>query len=321
MFAIHHRRRFLETTLASGAMATLGNLERLGRLPAVSAAEAQADNEDESVDVQPTADAPPDEKPEVKRRLDAMAARVGGIRAWREKKGERQVLESHPEPLFRLIDATRDHPDGTLWAWPRKGRPAAMLTLSLLGGSQRWLFEFVSFTSDPVGAKFGVSREWACRRPGWDPRSFTEGPHPGNSPRERLRQMRALARRFRAFGTLPPETREEQRLLPQPVLRYSDADAGQLDGAIFLFCHGTNPEVLLVIEAHQESGQEAVWQYALARNTIAELAVDLDGKQVWTRPLISFGDARPDNPYCIAVDSLNADEDALMNNYAARKRD
>lgn len=44
MFATNSRRRFLETTLASGALASLGDLAFLGRLPAVSAAEAQPDS-------------------------------------------------------------------------------------------------------------------------------------------------------------------------------------------------------------------------------------------------------------------------------------
>lgn len=44
MFARNSRRRFLETTLASGALATLGDLEFLGRLPVVTAAEAQPDS-------------------------------------------------------------------------------------------------------------------------------------------------------------------------------------------------------------------------------------------------------------------------------------
>ena len=273
---------------------------------------SQPDDDEKPADGQEAANVAADEKPETKRRLDAMAARAGSIRVWRGKDDQRQSLKNHPEPVFRLIDSTRGHPDGTLWAWPRQGRSAAMLTLSMSGDSQRWLFEFVSFAADPVGAKFSISGAWECRRPGWEPRSFTEAPPPGESPRERLRQMRALARRFRVVGSLPPETREELRLLPQPVLRYSDAEAGQLDGAVFLFCHGTNPETLLVIEAHQEGKKTAIWQYGLARNSIAELVVELDGKQVWTQPLIGFGDARPDSRYCIAVDSLNADELTLL---------
>lgn len=254
------------------------------------------------------------EKPEVKRRLEAMAVRVGGIHAWREKEGERVALDRHQEALFRLTDSTREQPDGTLWAWPSHGRPAALLTLTILSNSQppRWLHEFVSFSPHAVGAKFGISGEWASRRPGWEPLSFAESARPADSARERLRQMRLLARRFKAVESLPPMPREELRLLPQPALRYSDVDAGQLDGAIFLFCHGTNPEVLLVIEAHQKGDEPAAWQYAFARNTIAALTVDLDGKEVWTQPLISFGNASPDSPYCIAVQPMTADELRLV---------
>jgi hypothetical protein len=57
-----------------------------------------------------------------------------------------------------------------------------------------------------------------------------------------------------------------------------------VDGACFLFVHGTNPEVLLLIEAQEREIGSATWRHALAPLARAELAVQLDQKDVWTRP-------------------------------------
>ena len=89
---------------------------------------------------------------------------------------------------------------------------------------------------------------------------------------------------------------------------YPETDANQLDGAIFTFCHGTNPEVLLVIEARQEPEKTPFWQFGFARNTIAELRVDLDGKEVWTQPYIRFADAGPSDPFFLATDGFGPSE-------------
>jgi hypothetical protein len=268
-------------------------------------ATAQADG-----DANANQDSQGKETSEGKRRLDIMAKRVAKIRAWKKQGGgDRLPLDGHEQPIFRLMDPTRDYPDGTVWAWPAQGRPAALLTLSVFdNGSVNWLYEFVSFSAGPVGADFGGGVGWSSQRPGWEPLEFSDAPTPADSARGRLRQMRALAGRFEAVELLPPPERFQLRLLPQPMLRYSDPAAGQLDGAIFSLCHGTNPEVLLVIEAAQGAEGAARYQYALAPNTIAELEVKLDGKQVWTRPYIRFGDATAEGPYHIAVLPPSAEE-------------
>ena len=82
--------------------------------------------------------------------------------------------------------------------------------------------------------------------------------------------MKELARRFKAFEFFQPRgsdslERYELRLLPQPIHRYADASAGLLDGALFVIAYGTNPEVVLVIEANGKEKTQPVWTFALAR--------------------------------------------------------
>jgi hypothetical protein len=104
-------------------------------------------------------------------------------------------------------------------------------------------------------------------------------------------------RRFAAHQFWDPNnTRSELRLLVQPVHRYQDDDALVLDGAVFVLAHGTNPEVLLQIEAVSVKGGP-LWKYSLVRLGSAEMHVELDGREVWTVPRTPGVVGRPDDPY------------------------
>jgi hypothetical protein len=72
-------------------------------------------------------------------------------------------------------------------------------------------------------------------------------------------------------------------MLAQPIHRYRDPLAGLLDGAMFIFAHGTNPEIVLLIEAAGQDAAAAAWQYGVARLGSAELHVSLDSREVWTQ--------------------------------------
>ncbi|HVW38265.1 MAG TPA: hypothetical protein VHB99_13210, partial [Pirellulales bacterium] len=79
--------------------------------------------------------------------------------------------------------------------------------------------------------------------------------------------------------------REELRLLPRPLYRYEtdrhEAAGGDvLDGAVFAFVMGTDPESLLLIESTKQ-GDAAKWQYAFVRRTSGELEGRHRGQVVW----------------------------------------
>ena len=76
----------------------------------------------------------------------------------------------------------------------------------------------------------------------------------------------------------------ELRLLPQPLYRYelTDKDSPVVDGAVFVYVWtmGTDPEVLLVIEARRtESGVR--WHFAPASFTNREAWVNDQDREVW----------------------------------------
>jgi hypothetical protein len=60
-----------------------------------------------------------------------------------------------------------------------------------------------------------------------------------------------------------------------------DPDPNLLDGALFAYVLGTDPEVVLVLEA-VGTAENAAWQYAFARATSGGLEVKLGDEVVWT---------------------------------------
>jgi hypothetical protein len=72
--------------------------------------------------------------------------------------------------------------------------------------------------------------------------------------------------------------------MPQPVYRYEEADE-KVDGGMFVFAQGTNPEAVLLLEAFGE-GKKG-WRFGFAPSTTYELTARLGGDEgpvVWSKP-------------------------------------
>lgn len=191
------------------------------------------------------------------------------------------------EPLLRWNDPTRMFSDASLWAWGAPGRPAALLALELYPHSEAgadfvpsWAYEFVSLDDGPlrVRGEGGLTR-WAPGRPGVTFRDVPGAPGPADSAAGRQAQMGELVKRFTSAEH--PGGDVTLRLMPRPICRYSDPAAGQLDGAVYVFATGTNPEVLILLEAQGRGSEGPTWRYAVARVTAAPYEVFFDRREVW----------------------------------------
>lgn len=204
----------------------------------------------------------------------------------------REKLGRVPDPVYRFVDPARRMSDGTVWAWGRTGRPAAILTVApetTPAGEQRWLGEMTSLAPCPLAASVPGNGFWAPEPRGLDLQAMPRAQSPAGDEAARLRQIKDLVRRFKAYEFVEPgaeakPARYELRLLGQPILRYADPKSGLIDGTMFFFVYGTNPEIVLLVEARGEGSSEPVWSYGLARVAGAELHVELDGKSVWQQP-------------------------------------
>ena len=198
--------------------------------------------------------------------------------------------------VHQFKDVERNHFLGTVWAWGRVGRPIAMLELYTDGKRDRYDHAFVSTTTQTFTAKRKGKLLWTPKIAGVSPKTIPKAPQPATKKDQRLAQMKKIARRFKAHEFWDPNnTRYDLRLLTRPIHRYSDPKSGMLDGGVFIFTHGTNPEIFLFVEALSKDGKPTTWQYAAARTANAEVHVELDGRDVWHKA--RTGRIRSTDPY------------------------
>lgn len=212
------------------------------------------------------------------------------------EKGDEVAAVRSDEPIQRWTDPTREFSDGGMWVWRAGGRPVAVVGIELY---QYWSLEFVSLAPNlargeypPAGAK------WTPSKPGAVFHEIAGAPEPDKSESVRLRQMRALAHRFTAMERWADKGQFALRLLPHPIDRYATPASGTTDGGVFVLAHGTNPEVLLLIEAHERAKGPARWKFAAAHLSHAEVTLKLDGKDVLALPNKDAGPRiAPSDPY------------------------
>jgi hypothetical protein len=232
-------------------------------------------------------DSTPADDNEAAERLQFMVDSAGKYRVT-SADGEATRLELHPEPLLRFSNTVSGVPDGILVLWKIGSRPAAIAQVFLIKEGL-WIHEGQSIAPVPLQFELNGEVKWAPREAAPAPQPLDGAPAPAGSPVPRLRQMRRLAERFTGtddFKISPTDAeaeRNELRMLPTPVYRYESVEDGVVDGAVFAFVHGTDPEMLLVLEA-QDDGSGAQWQYSLAAMTCWAVQAQLDGEEVWTSP-------------------------------------
>lgn len=222
------------------------------------------------------------EPAKVDERMKVMRGAIDMFRVTSLEIKSESALKFSDRPLLRYNDQTREAGQGiqgvldaTVWRLGETGRPQAIVTLEIYqvrDGSPLLTYEFVSLTPH----KFQMRN---LRGPTWLPGStqlemaaLPDAPAPAGKARVRLIQMRDLARRFTAQEKLGPQ-KIDCRLLSQPIDRYDDAAAGIVDGAVFVFANGTNPEMGLLIECSDKQ-----WSYGIFRLAAAVLFVQLDDK-------------------------------------------
>jgi len=193
----------------------------------------------------------------------------------------RPPLGPSAEPVFRYNEAARGFLDGTIWTFGDRGRPLAMLKAEIHENGV--VYGLVSLAPETISASGINGWRWSSTRIGLKLEPIPRAPTPAATGRERLLQMKALARRFSAIeDDGPTHGKFTLRLLPTPIHHYTDAASDHLDGAIFGFATGTNPDLLLVIESTQAPGiSSPSWSYGFARIGGADLSGRLDGAITW----------------------------------------
>jgi hypothetical protein len=223
------------------------------------------------------------------------------------RKQQAQRLELKPEPVLFWSNPIRPgETNGSVFVWTYEGRSALVGTIfsHLVRGSadQKVIaHEFQSLTGEPLeGSRPAAPGTWSLAGGGLQARPIPGAPPPATTAAGRLPQMRNLAREFSATTSLEG-VEQELRLLPQPIHRNEKSVGDVLDGALFTFVTGTDPELMLVIEARPAaSGEAPVWHYTAGRFTDLTLNLRHKGVALWT-----FERGTTPDPYvCIRPETL-----------------
>ena len=116
---------------------------------------------------------------------------------------------------------------------------------------------------------------WTSRKNVLELRPLVDAAVPDESATRRLIQAKDIARRFSVSTETPNLAgRRQFRLMPHPIDRYSDPEAGLLDGLFFNFAFTNNPSMLLVLEAIADGNKERTWRFAIVRQGRDRRCVD-----------------------------------------------
>jgi hypothetical protein len=150
-------------------------------------------------------------------------------------------------------------------------------------------FEVQSLSAQPLIGILGQEQVWRSTRAGIEYRRVPDAPTPAASAPARLTQMRTISGAFATEQTdRDDDSKRQMRLLTQPVVRFASKPQGVIDGGMFAFVHGTDPEVLLMLEA-QETKTGPAWFYALARMNSTAFKVTYKDQEVWAVEVLPWG--------------------------------
>lgn len=189
-------------------------------------------------------------------------------------------------PCLRWNNPVSGTSDGILAIFGETGRPAVIAQFfKTKGGS--WVHEFAVTGTDEIEILRSGKLYWKPSEFVFAFQDVPDAPEPAKTPALRLPQMRRIAERFSVtdhHGFQESQiTPTRLRLLTTPLHRY-EKPGEILDGALFSFVMGTDPECNLLIEAQPPTGKDGPprYRYAFAPMSIYQLDAELDDKPVWT---------------------------------------
>lgn len=198
----------------------------------------------------------------------------------------KKALELKKEPIFEWLNPARIGQQGAVFLWLRDGRPAALACIfstphEKLPG-RRINHELHALDAEKLQVKRDGYNQWKPQA-GLARTALPDAGAPAGTRGARLLQMRRLAQEFTGHSVDRDGQRWELRLLSTPLYRYPEAKSGVVDGALFALMSsaGTDPEVLLLIEAKETDGKMR-WEYACGRFSDLELHVERKGKEVFS---------------------------------------
>jgi hypothetical protein len=197
---------------------------------------------------------------------------------------EGTALDTPTESVLRWTNPFAGRVYGNTYIWLQKGRPVAA------GCMFRYFEPYRSFNGELAtlsGTKLVAKRD---KKLVWQPKTEWKwhpvpgAPAPAATAAQRLLQMRVLAGEFAVeiLDTRNLIRGEEQtpRLLPKPLYRYNAEQTKTLDGGLYAFVVGTDPELLLLLECDTAAAKPA-WRFGVGRMNRYRIQLKRKGETVW----------------------------------------
>jgi len=157
--------------------------------------------------------------------------------------------------------------------------------------------ELVALAGSKLVAKRDDKVMWRPRDE-WKWHLIPDAPAPAGTAAQRLIQMRALAAEVvvEVLDTRNNPTGDEQtpRLLPKPLYRYDATQTKTLDGGLFAFVLGTDPELMLLIECDTATEKPA-WRFGVGRMNRDTVRLKRKGNTMWEAAY--FREHKPEDAY------------------------
>jgi len=198
------------------------------------------------------------------------------------------IAKMVPEPVQRWDNTIATVIDGVITVYTRRSRPDVVAQFHI--HQNRFVVnEFARICDEPLHMSRHGRTVWNPAEKWSEFKPLPNAPSDaGKTPELRLVQMRRQAERFsiRDERDGKVETATTLRLMPQPVYRYQDEE-DLIDGAMFLFVSGVDPQAVLLVELRKLPKEKPSWHYVLAPVTIYELTASLDSAVVWQKPRVN----------------------------------
>ena len=228
-----------------------------------------------------------DDRSQIKRWHALYQRRAEALSVVEHFDDKKLLLKLKPEALQAFSNSVRpDQVHGTVHLWTHEGRPRVIgsvwSALDQKNRSQRNLcYEFHSLAESPITARINDNLEWNPKDPGIEWILIDDMDKPAMTRPLRLAQMRRLM--VQIHGEI--NTGEsELRLLTQPIYRYPEEIKGVIDGAVFSFVVGTDPEIFVLLEVQKKpESSQPTWSMAPIRFTGAGISLKRNEKTLWHR--------------------------------------
>ena len=188
-------------------------------------------------------------------------------RAQIEQDGNSVTLELIEQPLLNWSNPLRKTMQGALFLWTMRGEP--QFVCCTFPDNPLIVHEVQSLAEAPVLWAHEQRPDQVFPPPQFEFETIPDAPASADGRPRRLIQMRKLAARYSAEVNNPERT--PVRLLTQPIYRHPPGAA--VDGAVFAFVQGTDPECLLHIKQADKD-----WKARVVRMTSVRLIVHRDGQ-------------------------------------------